>query len=114
MPPFGAAFAFPKPVEALWKQEGAKSFITLRKRGAVMVWRSGRGRGGVMDAFPPEVREVVPRNLRALVSQGAAIHSLGLHAFGFDFIAPINSEAISVMARGNALETLSPACVLCS
>ncbi len=66
-------------------------------------------RAAVMDAFPPEVREVVPRNLRALVSQGAAIHSLGLHAFGFDFIAPITSEAISVMARGNVLETLIPA-----
>lgn len=69
-------------------------------------------RAAVMDAFPPEVREVVPRNLRALVSQGAAIHSLGLHAFGFDFIAPITSEAISVMARGNVLETLIPASTL--
>lgn len=66
-------------------------------------------RAAVMDAFPPEVREVVPRNLRALVSQGAAIHSLGLHGFGFDFIAPITSEAISVVTRGNALETLIPA-----
>jgi molecular chaperone DnaK (HSP70) len=66
-------------------------------------------RAAVMDAFPPEVREVVPRNLRALVSQGAAIHSLGLHGFGLDFIAPITSEAISVVARGNALETLIPA-----
>jgi molecular chaperone DnaK len=66
-------------------------------------------RAAVMDAFPPEVREVVPRNLRALVSQGAAIHSLGLHGFGFDFIAPITSEAISVVARGNAVEVLIPA-----
>lgn len=66
-------------------------------------------RAAVMDAFPPEVREVVPRNLRALVSQGAAIHSLGLHAFGFDFIAPITSEAISVVTRGDALEILIPA-----
>lgn len=66
-------------------------------------------RAAVMDAFPPEVREVVPRNLRALVSQGAAIHSLGLHGFGFDFIAPITSEAISVVARGKAVEVLIPA-----
>jgi molecular chaperone DnaK len=43
------------------------------------------------------------------VSQGAAIHSLGLHGFSFDFIAPITSEAISVVARGNALEILVPA-----
>lgn len=27
-PPSGAAFAFPTPVEALWKQEGAKSLET--------------------------------------------------------------------------------------
>jgi molecular chaperone DnaK len=66
-------------------------------------------RAAVMDAFPPEVREVVPRNLRALVSQGAAIHSLGLNGFGFDFIAPITSEAISVLTKGGALETLIPA-----
>ena len=66
-------------------------------------------RAAVMDLFPPEVREVVPRNLRALVSQGAAIQSLGLHGFGFDFIAPITSEAISVVARGGSVETLIPA-----
>lgn len=66
-------------------------------------------RATVMDAFPPEVREVVPRNLRALVSQGAAIHSLGLNGFGFDFIAPITSEAISVLTKGGAMETLIPA-----
>lgn len=66
-------------------------------------------RTAVMDAFPPEVREIVPRNLRALVSQGAAIHSLGLNGFGFDFIAPITSEAISVLTRGGTLETLIPA-----
>ena len=66
-------------------------------------------RAAVMDAFPPEVDEVVPRNLRALVSQGAAIHSLGLNGFGFDFIAPITSEAISVLTKGGALETLIPA-----
>lgn len=66
-------------------------------------------RAAVMDAFPPEVREVVPRNLRALVSLGAAIHSLGLNGFGFDFIAPITSEAISVLTKGGTIETLIPA-----
>jgi hypothetical protein len=30
-PPSGAAFVFPKPVEALWKQEGAKSLEKQRK-----------------------------------------------------------------------------------
>ena len=35
-PPSGAAFAFPPPVEALWKQEGAKSFMSLRKSVAAM------------------------------------------------------------------------------
>ena len=30
-PPSGAAFAFEPPVEALWKQEGLKSFISLRE-----------------------------------------------------------------------------------
>lgn len=66
-------------------------------------------RSAVMDAFPPEVREIVPRNLRSLVSQGAAIHSLGLNGFGFDFIAPISSEAISVLTKGDGMETLIPA-----
>jgi molecular chaperone DnaK len=66
-------------------------------------------RAAVMAAFPPEVREVVPRNLRSLVSQGAAIHSLGLNGFGFDFIAPITSEAISVLTKGGGMETLIPA-----
>lgn len=66
-------------------------------------------RAAVMDAFPPDVNEIVPRNIRGLVSQGAALHSLGIHGFGFDFIAPITSEAISVVVRGEAVETLIPA-----
>jgi hypothetical protein len=66
-------------------------------------------RSAVMDCFPPEVAAVVPNDLRMHVSQGAAIHSLGMHGFGFDFIAPITSETVYVVTRGGGLDTLIPA-----
>ena len=37
MPPSGAAFAFSTPVEALWKQEGEKSFVIKRIAGATEI-----------------------------------------------------------------------------
>ncbi len=36
-PPCGAAFAFSTPVEALWKQEGEKSFVIKRIAGATEI-----------------------------------------------------------------------------
>ena len=65
-------------------------------------------RSAVMDCFSPEVSEIVPRDLRVHVSQGAAIHSLGIHGLGLDLISPITSERICVVARGGVLETLIP------
>lgn len=65
-------------------------------------------RSAVMDCFEPEVVAIVPRDLRVHVSQGAAIHSFGIHRMGLDLIAPITSEPICVLTRGKILETLIP------
>lgn len=69
---------------------------------------SGLIQSAVMDCFSPEVAEIVPRDLRVHVSQGAAIHSFGMHGLGLDLISPITSERICVIARGGVLETLIP------
>ncbi len=65
-------------------------------------------RSAVMDCFDPEVAAIVPRDLRVHVSQGAAIHSFGIHRMGLDLIVPITSDPICVIARGKVLETLIP------
>ena len=49
---------------------------------------------------------VTPRNLRAHVSQGAAIHSLYLHGLGHDVVRPITSEPIYVLTRDDNQETV--------
>ena len=65
-------------------------------------------RSAVMDCFPSSVHAVVPADLRVHVSQGAAIHSFGIHGLGMDFVTPIVSEAICVAVRGDGMETLIP------
>lgn len=65
-------------------------------------------RSAVMDCFTPEVPAIIPRDLRVHVSQGAAIHSFGIHRMGLDLIVPITSDPICVIARGKVLETLIP------
>jgi molecular chaperone DnaK (HSP70) len=55
------------------------------------------------------VEFVTPRDLRAHVSKGSALHSLFLHGFNWEMIHPITSEAIYVITRNGVLEEVLPA-----
>ena len=61
-------------------------------------------RGAIQRRMGRFVEPVVPRDLRAHVSQGAAIHSLYLHGLGHDVVRPITSESIYVLTRDDNQE----------
>ena len=63
-------------------------------------------RSSVMGIMPENVRSMIPFDLRAHVSQGAAIHCLGYHAFKYDFIQPVTSETINIVTTGDNLAPL--------
>lgn len=46
-----------------------------------------------------EARVMVPRELQALVSQGASIHSLLIHGYGIEAVRPIVGESILIMTQ---------------
>jgi len=54
------------------------------------------------------VEVVIPQDLRAHVSTGAAINSLLLNGFGLNMITPITSETIYVITRSGTDESLYP------
>lgn len=58
----------------------------------------------VEDYFGRFVDCVSPRDLRAHVSQGAAINSLFVHGLGWELIQPITSEPVFVVTRDGGLE----------
>ncbi len=56
------------------------------------------------------VESITPRDLRAHVSQGAALYTLFTRGAGIDPIRPITSETIYVMTAGERLEPVVRAC----
>lgn len=56
------------------------------------------------------VESITPRDLRAHVSQGAALYTLFTKGAGIDPIRPITSETIYVMTAGERLEPVVRAC----
>ena len=62
-----------------------------------------------MNEFSDEVEAIVPNDVRAHVSLGAAIHSFSYHSLGIDFIKPIVSESIFIVTTNQVLETIIPA-----
>lgn len=66
-------------------------------------------RRAVMNVFTSKTEALVPSNLQAHVSKGAALHCLGHYALGVDFVQPITSEPIFLITRGASLKIILPA-----
>lgn len=58
--------------------------------------------------FPKTTQIIIPRDLQAHVSQGAALHSLCHHGLGLDLIQPITSEPIFIVTKGGGLKMVVP------
>lgn len=65
-------------------------------------------RSAITDNFPKTTQIIVPKDLQAHVSQGAALHSLCHHGLGLDLIKPITSEPIFIVTKGGGLKMVVP------
>lgn len=63
----------------------------------------------VREYFPKGTRLLIPQDLQALVSQGAALHSLLINGLGIALLRPICSEPIKVITRGDLEISVIPA-----
>lgn len=66
-------------------------------------------RKAVMDNFPKSTIAIIPSDLQAHVSKGAALHCLGHYGFKQDFVQPITSEPIYLITKGASLKLIMPA-----
>ena len=63
----------------------------------------------IKEYFKGQTKVLIPQNLQALVSQGAAIHSLLVNGFGITIVRPITSEPIVVVTKGEEVVPVIPA-----
>ena len=62
-----------------------------------------------LTQYGEEIESIIPKDLQAHVSQGAAVHSFSYFGLGIDCVEPITSESIYVITQSNTLSIVIPA-----